>query len=175
MLLGAGHDAFNLPRRRQADAPGSAKRRLSHRIQRSGAIGTAITLAAFMALVAGAGACGGAASPSAPADAASASAPDVVALAAMCDAKIASGDGATPYAATDFCALYASVCGGQSFAGMLTPANCVATYEGWATMTIDGTDGVQSCASSHLCNAMLGSPEMHCTHAAAEGPCMPVP
>lgn len=132
----------------------------------SGVIGAAIARAAFVALVAGAGACGGAASPSTP---------DVAALEATCDAKIAAGDGATPYSATDFCELYASVCGGQSFTGMLTPANCVATYEGWATMTIDGTDGVQSCASSHLCNATHGSPEMHCTHAAAQGPCMPVP
>ena len=119
-----------------------------------------------MALVAGAGACGGAASPSAP---------DVAALEAMCDDKIAYGVGATPYSATDFCALYASVCGGQSFTGMLTPANCVATYESWATMTIDGVDRVQSCVSSHLCNSSRGSPEMHCTHAAAQGPCMPVP
>ena len=132
----------------------------------SGGIGAAITRAAFVALVAGAGACGGAASPSAS---------GVAALEAMCDAKIAAGDGATPYAATDFCELYASLCGGQSFTGMLTPANCVATYESWATMTIDGTDRVQSCASTHLCNAMRGSPEMHCTHAAGEGPCMPVP
>jgi hypothetical protein len=132
----------------------------------SGGIGAVITRAAFLALVAGAVACGGAASPSTP---------DGAALEATCDAKIAYGVGATPFSPTDFCALYASVCGGQSFTGMLTPANCVATYEGWATMTIDGTDRVQSCASAHLCNARLGSPEMHCTHAAAEGPCMPVP
>jgi hypothetical protein len=145
------------------------------RAERRGVIGAAITLTAFVALVADAGACGGAASPSAPDGAASPSVSDVVALETMCDAKIAAGDGATPYSATDFCVLYASVCGGQSFTGMLTPSNCVATYEGWATMTIDGTDRVQSCASSHLCNATHGSPEMHCTHAAAEGPCMPVP
>jgi hypothetical protein len=132
----------------------------------SGGIGAAITRAAFVAVVAVAGACGGAASPSAP---------GVAALGAMCDAKIAAGDGATPYSATDFCELYASVCGGQSFTGMLTPANCVGTYEGWATMTIDGTNGVQSCASYHLCNARQGSPEMHCYHAAGAGPCMPVP
>jgi hypothetical protein len=131
-----------------------------------GVFGAAITRAALVALVAGAAACGGAASPSAS---------DVAALGAMCEAKIAAGDGAEPFSSTDFCELYASVCGGQSFTGMLTPANCVATYEGWATMTIDGTDRVQSCASSHLCNAMQGSPEMHCTHAAAEGPCVPVP
>jgi hypothetical protein len=93
----------------------------------------------------------------------------------MCEAKIAAADGATPYSATDFCELYASVCGGQSFTGMLTPSNCVATYEGWAGKTIDGTNGVQSCASYHLCNATQGSPEMHCAHAAAEGPCMPAP
>ena len=140
-----------------------------------GVFGAAITRAAFVALVAGGGACGGAASPSAPADAASPSGPDVAALEATCAPKIAAGDGAMPFSPTDFCELYASVCGGQSFTGMLTPANCVATYEGWATMTIDGTDAVQSCVSSHLCNAMQGSPEMHCTHAAAEGPCMPVP
>jgi hypothetical protein len=141
----------------------------------SGVFGAAITRAAFVALVAGAGACGGAASPSAPVDAASSSAPVDAALGAMCEAKIGAGDGAEPFSPTDFCELYASVCGGQSFTGMLTPANCVAAYEGWATMTIDGTDRVQSCASSHLCNAMQGSPEMHCTHAAAEGPCTPVP
>jgi hypothetical protein len=129
-----------------------------------GVIGAAITRAAFVVLVSGAGACGGAASPS-----------GVAALEAMCDAKIAASDGATPYAVTDFCELYASVCGGQSFTGMLTPANCVATYESWATMTIDGTNGVQNCASSHLCNASEGSPEMHCYHAAGQGPCMPVP
>jgi hypothetical protein len=128
--------------------------------------GAAITRAALVALVAGPGACGGAASPSAP---------DVAALGATCEAKIAAGDGADPFSPTDFCELYASVCGAQSFTGMLTPANCVATYDGWATMTIDGTDHVQSCASSHLCNATQGSPEMHCTHAAAEGPCMPMP
>jgi hypothetical protein len=92
----------------------------------------------------------------------------------MCPDKMAAGDGATPFSASDFCELYASVCGQQSFTGMLTPANCVTTYESWATMTIDGTDRVQSCASSHLCNAMQNSPEMHCTHAAAEGPCMPI-
>ncbi|HEX4346521.1 MAG TPA: hypothetical protein VHZ73_03060 [Vicinamibacterales bacterium] len=121
--------------------------------------------ASFVALVMGAGACGDAASPSAP---------DAAALAATCDSKIAYGDGATPFSPTDFCDLYASVCGAQSFVGMLTSSNCVATYESWATMTIDGVDHVQSCASAHLCNARLGSPEMHCTHAAAEGPCMPL-
>jgi hypothetical protein len=131
-----------------------------------GVFRAAVIRAAFVALVAGAGACGGAANPSAP---------DVAALAATCDAKIGAGVGAEPFSPTDFCQLYASVCGGQSFTGMLTPANCVATYDGWATMTIDGTDRVQSCASAHLCNAMRGSPEMHCTHAAAEGPCTPVP
>jgi hypothetical protein len=134
-----------------------------------GVLRAAIARAAFvalLALLAGAGACGGAASPSAP---------GVAALGAMCDAKRAAGDGATPYAPADFCALYASVCGGQSFTGMLTPASCVATYEGWAAMTVDGTNGVQSCASYHLCNAMQGSPEMHCTHAAGLGPCMPMP
>jgi hypothetical protein len=126
----------------------------------------ALTRAAFVALLAGAGTCGGAASPSAP---------GLAAIEAMCDDKIAYGVGATPYSAADFCELYASVCGGQTFTGMLTPADCVATYEGWANMTIDGTDHVQSCASAHLCNARLGSPEMHCTHASAQGPCMPVP
>jgi hypothetical protein len=93
----------------------------------------------------------------------------------MCGLKIAEGDSSTPYAATDFCALYASICGAQSFTGMLTPATCVATYKSWATMTIDGTDGVQSCVSTHLCNAMAGSPAMHCYHATAQGPCMPSP
>jgi hypothetical protein len=140
-----------------------------------GVIGAAITRAVLVALVAGAGACGGAASPSAPDGAAGPSESNLAAIAATCDVKIAEGDGATPYAATDFCGLYASVCGGQSFTGMLTPSTCVATYESWATMTIDGTDGVQSCVSSHLCNARAGSPEMHCTHAAALGPCMPMP
>jgi hypothetical protein len=92
----------------------------------------------------------------------------------MCDAKIAAGDSATPYSANDFCELYASVCGGQSFAGMLTPANCVATYEGWATMMTIYGGGLQSCASYHLCNAKQDSPETHCTHAAAQGPCLPM-
>jgi hypothetical protein len=132
-----------------------------------GVLGAAITRAALVTLVAGAVACGGGASPSAP---------DVTTLVAMCDAKIAAMDGATPYSATDFCALYASLCGAQSFTGMLTPASCVATYEGWTAMTIDGTNGVQSCASYHLCiAATAGSPEMHCIHAAAQGPCMPAP
>ena len=124
------------------------------------------TRAVFVAIVAGAAACGGGGSPSAP---------DVAMLEATCDDKIAYGVGATPYSATDFCELYASVCGGQSFTGMLTPASCVATYEGWATRTIDGVDHVQSCASAHLCNASRGAPELHCTHAAGQGPCMPVP
>jgi hypothetical protein len=122
--------------------------------------------AALLALVAGASACGGAASPSSS---------GVAAIEATCNDKIAAGDGATPYSAADFCQLYASACAGQTFIGMLTPANCVATYESWATMTIDGTNRVQSCVSSHLCNATEGSPEMHCTHAAAQGPCMPMP
>jgi hypothetical protein len=125
-----------------------------------------MTRAAFVALVAVAGACGSAASPPAP---------GVAALEAVCNEKIAEGDSATPYSAADFCALYASVCSGQSFTGMLTPANCVATYESWATMTIYGTINVQSCTTSHLCSATQGSPEMHCTHAAAQGPCMPMP
>jgi hypothetical protein len=134
-----------------------------------GAFGAAITRAARVALFglwAGAGACGGAAS---------SSTPDGAALEATCADKIAYGYGATPFSPADFCALYATVCGGQSFTGMLTSASCVATYESWATLTVDGTDRVQSCASAHLCNARLGSPEMHCTHASAEGPCMPVP
>jgi hypothetical protein len=133
---------------------------------RRGVFGDAITRAAFVALVAGAGACGGAASPSAP---------DLATLEAMCDAKAAAGYGATPFSATEFCEVYASVCGGQSFTGMLTPASCVATYEGWATMMTIVMTNVQSCASAHLCNAKAGSPEMHCTHAAALGPCMPMP
>jgi hypothetical protein len=112
------------------------------------------------------GACGGAASPPAP---------DITAIVATCDDKIAAGYGATPFSPTDFCALYASVCGGQSFDGMLTPADCVATYQGWEAKTIVGDIHVQSCASAHLCNARNGMPEMHCTHASAQGPCMPMP
>ncbi len=86
---------------------------------------------------------------------------------------------ATPYSPDDFCALYASVCGADTFTGMLTPADCVATYTSWANKKVTGmaTVGVQNCTSYHVCNAEQGGANVttHCPHAAATAVCVPAP
>ena len=90
-------------------------------------------------------------------------------------AKITAMNAATPFSTADFCALYASVCGAENFAGGLTPADCETTYASWASMKISGstTVGVQNCTSYHLCNANAGMPALHCQHAAAKSMCNP--
>ena len=92
------------------------------------------------------------------------------AIKGMCTQKRMDMNAATPFTASDFCALYADVCGAMTFAGVLTPADCETTYTSWATKKIVGspTVGVQNCTSYHLCNAnQPGGATGHCPHATA--------
>jgi hypothetical protein len=109
-------------------------------------------------------------------DATEGGATTIAALELECPAKVSAANTATPFTAQDFCNLYASVCGTTTFVGALTPADCVATYEGWATKKIaaDPTHAEQSCVSYHLCNATTMSTTVHCPHAAGETLCAPM-
>jgi hypothetical protein len=104
-------------------------------------------------------------------DASDSGAPNVAALKLECPTKITAANAATPFTADEFCALYADACGSMTFTGALTSADCVATYNSWATKKIMGspTVGVQNCVSYHVCNAESSAtaPATHCPHAAA--------
>ncbi|HVR04125.1 MAG TPA: hypothetical protein VMT47_18455 [Polyangia bacterium] len=99
----------------------------------------------------------------------------ITVLKAECLTKTSSA--ATAFSAADFCALYQNVCGGTIFTGMLTEANCVAMYTGWASKKVNGMPAVavQSCTTYHLCNANAGGLATHCPHAAAVSMCDPAP
>jgi hypothetical protein len=102
--------------------------------------------------------------------------PDIMEVEAACPMKAQQANAATPFSTEDFCAVYAAVCG--SVPGAFTYDGCIATYSSWATQKVmsPATVAVQSCASYHLCNAILSGgagARVHCPHASGKGPCTP--
>jgi hypothetical protein len=95
--------------------------------------------------------------------------------AAMCPSKT-DMNVATPFSADQFCALFAQICS-QITTGspLLTNSTCLTTYAGWTSTGTGGPDGSattgqQGCRSDHLCNAVRGTPTVHCWHAEGMSP-----